>query len=421
MMFADYIDDLGRPGLQFETIIGVELNRLRLVLTDTQAWGLSVEVRLLSTKQANEVVYGFADGTRAFLTFEQLPQNRVRIRLHHDNSAAATLDYQAFWQDLIGLAKKRLTAEPLAVATAPAKLNIFFKVGNRKADGYHDVVSIYQELSIRETVIVSTSHDWSLAISGTIPEEHLLGIPLDGNNLAFKAVKFLAEKANLVQPLPVAIGIDKNAPVAGGMGGGSADAAAAMVAANELWASGLSMAQMTEAAVELGADVPFALMGGTAIGTGRGDRLSPVLTSHEHFEWVLVPADFGLSTPAVYGELDAHRERHIADIKPAPQSPTVDTAVLQALRAGDPVMLADALSNDLQAPALHLQPSLVDILELGEKSGALAGIVSGSGPTLAFLAEDAEAAIDLQVTLSAAGHPVLRVSGPVHGARVVND
>jgi 4-diphosphocytidyl-2-C-methyl-D-erythritol kinase len=405
MMFADYIDDLGRPGLQFETIIGVELNRLRLVLTDTQAWGLSVEVRLLSTKQANEVVYGFADGTRAFLTFEQLPHNRVRIRLHHDNSAAATLDYQAFWQDLIGLAKKRLTAEPLAVATAPAKLNIFFKVGNRKADGYHDVVSIYQELSIRETVIVSTSHDWSLAISGSIPEEHLLGIPLDGNNLAFKAVKFLAEKANLVQPLPVAIGIDKNAPVAGGMGGGSADAAATLMALNDHWQLQISREELVDSAVALGADVPFVLQGGTALAHGVGEQLKP-LELGERLHWVVIPSQGGLSTPEVFNRLDELREAAGTSFDDA--NYLVDPHYLiDALAEGNPFDIAEFMQNDLQDAALDLMPSLAITMQDGVRCGAIRAMVSGSGPTVVLLAGSAAAATEIASQMRILGYEAL--------------
>jgi 4-diphosphocytidyl-2-C-methyl-D-erythritol kinase len=405
MMFADYIDDLGRPGLQFETIIGVELNRLRLVLTDIQAWGLSVEVRLLSTKQANEVVYGFADGTRAFLTFEQLPQNRVRIRLHHDNSAAATLDYQAFWQDLIGLAKKRLTVEPLAVATAPAKLNIFFKVGNRKADGYHDVVSIYQELSIRETVIVSTSHDWSLAISGTIPEEHLLGIPLDGNNLAFKAVKFLAEKANLVQPLPVAIGIDKNAPVAGGMGGGSADAAATLMALNDHWQLQISREELVDSAVALGADVPFVLQGGTALAHGVGEQLKP-LELGERLHWVVIPSQGGLSTPEVFNRLDELREAAGTSFDDA--NYLVDPHYLiDALAEGNPFDIAEFMQNDLQDAALDLMPSLAISMQDGVRCGAIRAMVSGSGPTVVLLAGSAAAATEIASQMRILGYEAL--------------
>ena len=166
--------------------------------------------------------------------------------------------------------------------------------------------------------------------------------------------------------------------------------------------------------------MPFAFTGGTAIGTGRGDQLSPALAKGQ-FQWVLALADFGLSTPEVYSELDRHRDRNSQDIFPAPVAPTVEANVLQALRAGDPHMLADCLYNDLQAPALHLEPSLASVLELGERNGALAGIVSGSGPTVASLTADLDSALELQIALSAAQLTVVRATGPVHGARVVTD
>jgi 4-diphosphocytidyl-2-C-methyl-D-erythritol kinase len=204
------------------------------------------------------------------------------------------------------------------------------------------------------------------------------------------------------------------------MGGGSADAAAALLACDALWGTELPRDEMLELARKLGADVPFAFTGGTAIGTGRGDELSPALAQGS-FSWVLALADFGLPTPEVYRELDVHRERHAQDIFPADPRPTVDTDVLQALRAGDPHMLAAAMHNDLQAPALHLEPSLGEVLELGEQNGALAGIVSGSGPTVAFLAADVDSALELQVALSASRLNVVRATGPVHGARIVGD
>jgi 4-diphosphocytidyl-2-C-methyl-D-erythritol kinase len=216
----------------------------------------------------------------------------------------------------------------------------------------------------------------------------------------------------------VRIEIEKNVPIAGGMGGGSADAAATLIACDTLWNTGLSREQLHELAAQLGADVPFALAGGTAIGLGRGDELSPVL-SQGRFDWVLVLPHGELSTPTVYRELDAHRERHAGELGPVLEHPSVSTELLQALRAGDPTLLADNLANDLQAPAIHLSDELSDVLELGERAGALAGLVSGSGPTVAFLAEDRESAIDLQIGLSAAQLRAVRVSGPVHGARVM--
>lgn len=296
---------------------------------------------------------------------------------------------------------------------APGKINVFMKVGALLDDGYHDVATAYQAISLFEEVYARPADDFSVRFSGPIDTR---GLATDGSNLAIKAARLLARVADYRGG--VALEIEKHVPIAGGMGGGSADAAATLVACDHLWGTGLSRDELHDLAAELGADVPFALMGGTAVGTGRGDQLSPALAQGT-FHWVLALADVGLSTPEVYAELDRHRERHVHDIAPAPEQPTVDIEVLQALRAGDPHRLAEYLHNDLQAPALHLEPALAKTLETGELQGALAGLVSGSGPTVAFLAADQDAALELQVALSASRLTVLRATGPVHGARVV--
>jgi 4-diphosphocytidyl-2-C-methyl-D-erythritol kinase len=298
-------------------------------------------------------------------------------------------------------------------AKAPGKINVFLKVGSLLDDGYHDVAIAYQAVSLCEQVRVVEADDFSVDVRGSV---ELSRVPTDERNIAVRAAKLLAERAG--HRGGVRIDIEKHVPVTGGMGGGSADAAATLLACDALWGTDLSRDDMFELARTLGADVPFAMTGGTAIGTGRGDELSPALAQGT-FHWVLALADFGLSTPEVYRELDDHRARHAAEITPADAAPTVDPDVLQALRAGDPHMLAAAMHNDLQAAALHLSPELARVLELGERSGALAGIVSGSGPTVAFLAADLPAALDLQVALSAAQLNVVRATAPTHGARIL--
>lgn len=303
---------------------------------------------------------------------------------------------------------------PVVHARAPGKINVFMKVGSLLDDGYHDVATAYQAISLYEEVFARDADDFSVRFRGPIDTADL---PTDGSNLAIRAARLLARTTDYRGG--VALDIEKHVPIAGGMGGGSADAAATLVACDHLWGTRLGRDELQSLAAELGADVPFALMGGTAVGTGRGDRLSPALAQGT-FHWVLALADSGLSTPEVYAELDRHRERHASDIAPAPEQPAVDVEVLQALRAGDAHQLAEYLYNDLQAPALHLQPELAQTLERGELQGALAGIVSGSGPTVAFLAADADAALELQVALSASRLMVLRATGPVHGARVVS-
>jgi 4-diphosphocytidyl-2-C-methyl-D-erythritol kinase len=298
---------------------------------------------------------------------------------------------------------------------APGKINVFLKVGALLDDGYHDVAIAYQAVSLYEEVRAWEADDFSVSVSGTV---ELSRVPTDASNIAIKAAQLLARRTGYRGG--VRLEIEKHVPVTGGMGGGSADAAATLLACDALWGTALPREEMLTLAAELGADVPFAFTGGTAIGTGRGDQLSPALAKGS-FQWVLALADFGLSTPEVYNELDQHRDRHAQDIFPAPVAPSVDSDVLQALRAGDPHMLAETLYNDLQAPALHLVPSLAETLELGEQNGALAGVISGSGPTVAFLAADLDSALELQIALSAARLTVVRATGPVHGARIVTD
>ena len=303
---------------------------------------------------------------------------------------------------------------PVVHAKAPGKINVFLKVGALLEDGYHDVAIAYQAVSLYEDVRASLADDFSVAVSSATVD--ISRVPTDASNIAIKAAQLLARTTGYRGG--VHLDIDKHVPVTGGMGGGSADAAATLLACDALWGTQLPREQMLGLAAQLGADVPFALTGGTAIGTGRGDQLSPALAKGT-FQWVLALSDFGLSTPAVYSELDSHRDRHKQDIFPADVAPSVDANVLQALRAGDPHMLAETLYNDLQAPALHLEPSLAAVLELGEENGALAGVISGSGPTVAFLAADLDGALELQIALSAARLTVVRATGPVHGARII--
>jgi len=304
-----------------------------------------------------------------------------------------------------------LPADEAVHVRAPGKINLFLSVGDVGDDGYHDVATAYQAVSLYEDVSAWPDDRISVSFTGTMDTS---GLPTDGSNLAMKAAKLLARTTGVTAGARLEIA--KHVPIAGGMGGGSADAAATLLACDALWGTDLPKDAMLDLAAKLGADVPFALTGGTAIGTGRGDRLSPALGTGR-FHWVLAVADFGLSTPAVYRELDAIRDEESRAGRAG--VPAIDPAVLHALRAGDPARLASALHNDLQAAAVRLAPPLGDLLEIGEQAGALAGIVSGSGPTLAFLTEDSDSAIALQISLSAARVNALHVHGPVHGARVM--
>lgn len=303
------------------------------------------------------------------------------------------------------------TAErPSVTARAPGKINLHFGVGPLGDDGYHDVASVYQAVSLYEDVTVTEAAEFSVSVTGPAASPE---VPLDSSNLAVRAARLLAEHADLARG--AALTLHKHVPVAGGMGGGSADAAAALVACDKLWRTNLSKAELAELAATLGADVPFALLGGTAVGTGHGDKLTPAL-GRGRYHWVLAASESGLSTPRVYGELDRLRSRG-ADI----DEPTIPDGIMHALRLGDSSLLAAAVHNDLQQAATALEPRLSDVLRIGEQAGALAGLVSGSGPTIAFLVPHAEQALDLALILAASGavDGVHRVTSPATGARIL--
>jgi 4-diphosphocytidyl-2-C-methyl-D-erythritol kinase len=300
---------------------------------------------------------------------------------------------------------------------APGKINVSFRVGPPRPDGFHSVASVYLAVSLYEEVQAVPRDDGRITVavrSGSDPGFDLENIPLDESNLAVKAALLLRELTG--HPGGVHLEITKRVPVAGGMGGGSADAAAALVACSALWETGLSRDELVRMSAVLGADVPFALHGGVAVGLGVGDELTPAL-ARKDLNWVLVPASFGLSTPKVYAVADKLRER-AGTVAAEPEE--VDPAVLQAMHAGDVEALAAVVSNDLQAAAIELAPELADILDLGMGEGALAGLVSGSGPTVAFLTAGRRDAEELAQRLSdVAGVVALPVHGPVHGARIM--
>ena len=299
------------------------------------------------------------------------------------------------------------------IARAPAKINLHLSVGPLRRDGYHDVATAYHAVSLHDEVIATDSDGLAVSVSaGTgVPVED---VPQDPSNLAAAAAMALARHVG--RSPDVALHITKGIPVAGGMAGGSADAAAALVACDTLWGTGLSRGELTALAAQVGSDVPFSLAGGTAVGTGRGEVLAPVL-ARGRFQWVAALADGGLSTPEVYAECDRLREDQ--EVPP----PTMGADLMAALRAGDPDALGAALHNDLEEAACSLRPALRQTLDTGREAGALGGIVSGSGPTVVFLARSPEHAIDIAVALSATGtcRAVKRAHGPVGGARVVGE
>lgn len=293
----------------------------------------------------------------------------------------------------------------------PAKVNLQLSVGPREADGYHNLVSVFQAVSLFDDVTITKSHPGSgVTISVTGEQTH--GVPEDSSNLAVKAAHLIGEKFDFEVDLHIEV--RKSIPVAGGMAGGSADAAATLVAMDALYRLDATREELIKLASQLGSDVPFLIAGGTAVGTGRGDQLTAAL-SRGTYHWVFALSSVGLSTPSVYGECDRMR----AELDVA--APKVSDLLMQALLSGDPAQVGAALSNDLQNPACSLRPALSLVLEVGRDYGALGAIVSGSGPTVAFLVADEEAGLDLAVALTASGvvGSVARATGPVHGARVI--
>jgi 4-diphosphocytidyl-2-C-methyl-D-erythritol kinase len=290
----------------------------------------------------------------------------------------------------------------------PAKVNLQLGVGPLRDDGYHDLVNVFHAVSLFDEVTAATSGLLEVVVEG----DSIDGVPTDDDNLAARAARLLAERIGVAPG--VALRIRKSIPVAGGMAGGSADAAAALVACNELWQAGLPREELMELAALLGSDVPFALLGGTAIGVGRGERLTSALV-RGRFDWVIAYAAGGLSTPAVYAECDRIRgAERVA-------WPRTSDDLMSALATGDVHALGNALSNDLQPAALMLRPSLRRTLGAGRDFGALGAMVSGSGPTCAFLAESEAHALDLAAALSGVDvvRSVAQVYGPVDGATIV--
>jgi 4-diphosphocytidyl-2-C-methyl-D-erythritol kinase len=290
---------------------------------------------------------------------------------------------------------------------APGKINLALRVGPTGQDGYHKLVTVFQAVTLYEDVVAAEDPDILVSVSGRQADD----VPVDRRNLAVRAARLLADATGVRSG--VHLHLTKAVPTAGGMGGGSADAAAALLACDLLWGTGLARDELAELAAELGADVPFALTGLTAVGTGRGDLLTPVL-AHGTLHWVLALQDTGLATPAVFARFD--------ELQPSPAEPEVSHPLMAALRSGDPSALAPHLQNDLEAAAVDLNPRIGDVLAAAAGGGALAQLVSGSGPTVVALAAGPGHAQTIATKLRAAGvaDDVLVVSGPAPGARVVD-
>ncbi|MEC4571757.1 4-(cytidine 5'-diphospho)-2-C-methyl-D-erythritol kinase [Streptomyces virginiae] len=290
----------------------------------------------------------------------------------------------------------------------PAKVNVRLAVGAARPDGFHDLANVFLAVSLFDEVTATAADALTVTCDGPDADK----VPLDRTNLAARAAEILAAR-NGLSPL-VHLHIAKNIPVAGGMAGGSADGAAALLACDALWGLNTPREELLDICAELGSDVPFSLVGGAALGTGRGEVLSPVPAGS--FHWVFAVADGGLSTPAVFREFD-----RLAEGTQIPE-PAASPALLAALASGDPDALAATLANDLQPAALSLRPSLRATLDAGLGAGALAALVSGSGPTTAFLVADEQAAAKVASALDASGtcRATHKASSPAPGATVLS-
>lgn len=290
----------------------------------------------------------------------------------------------------------------------PAKVNLALRVGGTDAQGFHELGTVFQAVSLGDEIVAQEAApgEFKLVFHG----EGAAFLPVDDTNLAIRAAKLLARHVGR-DDLGASLTIRKRIPVAGGMAGGSADAAGTLLACSTLWGLGLSRDDLQPLAAELGSDVPFILLGGTAIGTGRGVNLAPMMTSGT-FHWTFALSHTGLSTPAVFKEFDRTSE---------PNGTEIPHDLIEALRAGDAPAVGAALSNDLEASAIALQPTLAHTLRLGREAGALGAIVTGSGPTCAFLAASEAHGLEVAEALAVFSgvRAVRRAYGPVSGAQVI--
>ncbi len=287
----------------------------------------------------------------------------------------------------------------------PAKINLHLGVGAPREDGFHPLMTVFHAVDLYDDVTVEAAADWSVSVIAGGPVD-VSGVPTDDANLVVRAGQALVDHHALDRA--ARIQIRKGIPVAGGMAGGSADAAATLVALDRLWALDSGDRVLFDLAASLGSDVPFGLVGRNALGTGRGEQVEQLPGVEVPRHWVVVPGTGGLSTPAVYRRFD--------ELTPAaPEQPRAPYRLVEFLR--DPVAdVAPLLHNDLQPAALDLRPELGDLLATGEAAGALRGLVSGSGPTCVFLCASSTAAEAVAERLRATYDVVLTATGPVTGA-----
>ena len=416
MRMSELAKRQGLTQYSFTKYIACAEGALFLILSDVDRWPTNLHPRLLSSNGSTELTVAFRDNSRAFIRLGKIAGGVNRISIEHEASAtdSAGVDYEVFWFELFEMLKTQLMPESVAIADAPGKVNLFFKVGPLNDDGFHDVASLYLAVDLRETITAQLATEYSVKVTGSLGDFQLLAVPTDESNLVVKVAKQVAAKAGTAAAIKVALGIDKHVPVAGGMGGGSADAAAALVAVNELLRADLSAETLHELAANLGSDVPFALAGGAAIGVGRGERLTAI-DSIAPLHLVLIFDDQGLSTPAVYKKLDELR----AGRGNLVESPEISRSFMRALQGGNPFEIAEHLHNDLEEAAIALRPDLRIKMTTAVQHGAIRAMVSGSGPTILALASSEVAAMQIARSMSELGYKTIATSGPAIGTRLV--
>ena len=389
------------PTLVGTSIISGNLAQTFNILKDPTSWGQAEAPRVVNATEHSKIVFSFDGERKAVAKVSPWNSNVTELELVISGNSAGK-DEIKYWNSVVEMLRKRLNNPPIVVASSPGKVNVYFAVGAFLKDGFHDVASCYQALSLRERVLVELTGSFSIDFAGPFEAESQLLVPRDSTNLVYQAGEQLKALGSSLGSDKVSFLIHKSVPIAGGMAGGSADAAAALVALNSLFGSGLED-QLPEAAANLGSDVPFSLMGGTAIGVGRGEVLTKVQDGPA-LHWVMTPNPAGLSTPQVYRQLDVMRVNQGIDVSSL-EAPQVPEELLEALASGDVVEVAKLIHNDLEIAAVAMLPELADTLEAGRKAGSLRSMVSGSGPTIAHLAKNAIHAEQIATRLHSAGYP----------------
>jgi 4-diphosphocytidyl-2-C-methyl-D-erythritol kinase len=299
-------------------------------------------------------------------------------------------------------------------SSAPAKVNLVFEVGQLAANGYHPVNSVFLALDLREELTLAKGAPGtgiSIYVHGdSIPESHINAVPTDQSNLVHKTAVLFAKKLGKATP-DLQIDIHKRIPVAGGMAGGSADAAAMLVAMNEFMhqehgTPRFTTEELAHIGAELGSDVPFCIYGGMALGTGRGEVITPLEDLSFETNWLLCASNKGLSTPTVFAAFD----------EIGTSTPFTDIKNISAVSSVEE--LGSRMSNDLEQAAFHLMPALSEQVAQLQELGAIRAMVSGSGPTIAALFESEAKAIEVSKVLISQGFVALTAKGAAQGSRL---